>query len=122
MNKIFIRMDKLKFEIFPRDNMTAKKITENLPICGDCQKWGKEFFFFTNLSIPEEDDAKQIINFGEIAYWPIGDAIAIGYGKTPISQGEEIRLAGKCNIWADTNFDLNQLDNILNPKHIYIET
>ena len=29
-----------------------------------------------------EDEAKEIIDFGEIAYWPIGKAIAIGFGKT----------------------------------------
>ena len=63
-----------------------------------------------NLDI--ESGAKSIIDLGEIAYWPVGNAIVIGYGKTPISIGEEIRLASDCNIWGSTNFDLEKLGEI----------
>ena len=121
VNKYYIRIDNLKFEIIPRDTKTAKKIISKLPLKGECQKWGKEYYFYTKLLIPLESDAKQVIQLGEIAYWPTGDAVAIGYGKTPISYENEIRLADKCNIWADTKFDLNRLDNISNPKYIFIE-
>ncbi len=121
MNKYYIRIDNLKFQIFPRDTYTAQKIIINLPLRGECQRWGKEYYFDTKLlGIPLEYTAKQIINFGEIAYWPSGHAIAIGYGKTPISTGDEIKLADKCNIWADTKFDLNKLENLANPKDIAV--
>ena len=62
-----------------------------------------------------------IINKGEIAYWPNGNAIAIGYGITPISVANEIRLADNCNIWADTEFNLDLLDNIKGLKKIVIK-
>ncbi len=120
MNKTYIKIGDLEFEIFLRDTFTAKEIYKNMPISGIPCKWGKEYYFYTQLKIPKENTAKQVIEFGEIAYWPNGDAIAIGYGKTPISTANEIKLADKCNVWADTKFDLNILDSLVNPKTIYV--
>ena len=122
MINICIIIDDLKFKILPRNTNTAKKIISKLPLKGECQKWGKEYYFYTNLNIALEADAKQIIKKGEIAYWPAGDAIAIAYGKTPISSENEIKLADKCNIWADTEFDLNKLNTLIQPRHIFIES
>ena len=122
MSNIYIIIDDLKFKILPRNTNTAKKIITKLPLQGECQKWGKEYYFYTNLNMVLEADAKQVIKLGEIAYWPAGDAIAIAFGKTPISSENEIRLADKCNIWADTEFDLNKLNTLINPKHIFIKS
>ena len=122
MQKYYIKIDTLEFEIFLRNTHTSNEIIKNLPLKGACHKWGKEYYFHTQLKIPIETSAKQIINFGEIAYWSVGDAIAIGYGITPISVGNEIKLADKCNIWADTKFDLNKLENLVNPQSIYVDS
>ena len=46
-------------------------------------------------------NTKDIVNLGEIAFWIEENSIAIGFGRTPISQLDEIRLAAKVNIWAD---------------------
>ena len=65
--------------------------------------------------------AKEIIQLGEIVYWPTGKVIAIGFGKTPISLGDEIRLASKCNVWANTNFDLKKLVNVRQGEKVLVE-
>ena len=49
-----------------------------------------------------------MVNLGEIAYWNQGNSVAIGFGPTPASKNQEIRLASNCNVWADS----------INPKEL----
>ena len=121
MKKCKITIDKIIFEVVLFNSPTANKIWNSLPISSDIKTWGKEIYFYTDVVANKEPNAKSIIEFGEIAYWPTGKAIAIGFGKTPISQKDEIRLADDCNIWGETKFDLKKLENITEGKPIKIE-
>ena len=121
MKKCKITIDKIIFEVVLFNSPTANKIWNSLPISSNIKTWGKEIYFYTDVVANKEPSAKSIIEFGEIAYWPTGKAIAIGFGKTPISQKDEIRLADDCNIWGKTNFDLKKLENIAEGKPIKIE-
>ena len=101
--------------------MTADTIYNSLPLKSKIQKWGEEFFFETGLNVELENNAKSVVNIGEIAFWNDGSAIAIGYGKTPISKGNEIRLISPCNIWADCKFDKSYIENIKENETIILE-
>ena len=93
------------------NSLTASKIWDSLPISSTIKTWGNEIYFHTSTSAEIEENAKEVIQLGEIVYWPTGKAIAIGFGKTPISEGDEIRLASKCNVWAKTKFDTTIFNN-----------
>ncbi|MFY9698294.1 MAG: cyclophilin-like fold protein [Rhodoplanes sp.] len=91
---------------------TASAITAALPITSSVLTWGEEVYFEIPVRAEREPDARAIITPGEIAYWPDGPAIAIGFGRTPISKGGETRLAAPCNVFARTTSDVKALASV----------
>jgi len=73
--------------------------------------WGDEIYFKTpSKNIALEPNTSDIMNYGEVAYWTEGNSIAIGFGPTPASINEEIRLVSKVNIWAKFDINLMSID------------
>lgn len=120
MRDILIRVGEVAIRARLLETETADLIWKALPIYSSAQTWGEEVYFSAPLSADRERDAREVVKAGEIAFWPDGNAIAIGFGPTPISRGSEIRLASPCNIWATALDDVRSLKSVRSGERVAV--
>ncbi len=102
--KIHIRAGAVEAEAELNDTRTAQAIWEILPIEGRVNLWADEIYFPIPLSL-ELETGQDLVNIGELGYWPEGNAFCIFFGPTPISRGDEIRPASPVTIFGKIHGD-----------------
>jgi hypothetical protein len=92
------------------DNATSRAIWKALPIKSSINTWGHEIYFSIPVSIGPEN-GREVVDTGDIAYWPPGKAFCIFFGPTPASRGSEIRAASAVNVFGKIIGDPKVLSN-----------
>ncbi len=98
MNRqIKITVREIEVDAWLNETDTAAGVLDILPVTAAISLWGEEIYFSIPLA-KEEENAREIVDVGDIAYWPSGQAMCIFLGRTPISQGDEPRAISPVNV------------------------
>ena len=95
--KISIKAGSVAVEAEINDSAAADAIWKALPVKSEVNTWGQEVYFAIPVTVGPEN-GREVVNAGDIAYWPPGKAFCIFFGRTPASRGNEIRAASAVNV------------------------
>ena len=118
--RIRIRASAIEVTAGLNDTKTAEAIWEALPIRSHVSLWGKEIYFSIPVHL-ELEKGQEVVNIGDLGYWPPGSGFCIFYGPTPASRGEEIRPASPVSVFGKVIGDAKMLSQIKQGAEITIE-
>ena len=119
--KIIISSETVKVEGTLSDSSTADAIWEVLPITSEVNTWGDEIYFTVPVRVDIEDNALEVVEKGDIGYWPTGAAFCIFFGPTPVSRQDEIRPASAVNVFGKIIGDPLVFKNVKDGSRIFVE-
>ena len=119
--KIKISSGKVECEGIISDSSTADALWEALPFSGDVNTWGDEIYFTVPVQAALDDTAAEVVEKGDMGYWPTGAAFCIFFGPTPVSANGEIRPASAVNIFGRVTGDTAMLKQINPGSRIVVE-
>ena len=119
--RLRIAAGKVTLEAELRDTPTTRALAQALPFEASAQTWGEEVYFTTPVNAKLEPDAKQVVDPGTVCFWTEGDALALPYGRTPISADERPKLAARCNVLGTLTGDARRLAAIKAGQKIRVE-
>lgn len=99
---------------------TVKAIAAALPISSSANRWGDEIYFSTDVVVTKEENSKDVVELGDVAYWIPGKAICLFFGKTPISD-DKIRPASAVNVIGKIKGNMEDLKRVKDGERIVVE-
>jgi len=95
---LHITIEELNLTAELTETPSAGALWDALPLQAQAHRWGDELYFTVPFQSPLENDACEIVQEGDVAYWPDGPALCFFFGPTPVSRPDEIRAASAVNI------------------------
>jgi hypothetical protein len=121
MKKIAIRVGTLTMEAELNDTPTAQQVAAALPIRTSFNTWGDEIYFAIPVDAKLDDSAQEVVDIGDLGFWPPGKAFCIFFGQTPASQPGEIRPASAVNVIGKVVGDATRFKDVMREREIILE-
>jgi hypothetical protein len=118
--KIVIKAESVETTAELNDSNTAKAIWNALPINGQANLWGEEIYFRIPIHI-EPENGRELVEKGDLGFWPDGDAFCIFFGPTPMSAGDEIRPASAVNVFGRITEDAALFKKVRSGTRVHLE-
>ena len=113
-----------KLVVFARlnESKTAKLIWDNLPITAKAERWGDEIYFYIKpKTVLEKEYARDVVEVGDVAYWPNGPCMCLFFGLTPISCDGKIMPASAVNVFGKLEGDPHLLRGVKDGDILKVE-
>lgn len=117
---ISIKAGQIEIAAELNETETAQAIWDALPIKARGNRWGDEIYFSIPVTLGEEN-ARAVVDVGDLAYWPAGNGFCIFFGPTPMSSGAEPVPASPCNVFGKIIGDATILKQVSSGAEILIE-
>jgi hypothetical protein len=102
------------------ETKTADAIWKALPIEASATTWGDEVYFDIPVYLSQEN-AQEIVEKGDLGYWPPGHSFCIFFGPTPASRGDEIRPASPVNVFGKIEGDPTIFKRVRRGEKVLVE-
>ena len=119
--RIKIAAGPCRLEAVLNRSRTADLLWDALPLDESASTWGDEIYFRTPAHVKEESDAGEVVEMGDVAYWPPGHALCFFFGPTPASRGDEIRAASPVNVAGRIEGDAEVLKEVRSGERVAVE-
>ena len=119
--RIRITVGEVALEADLNDTATAAKIGAALPIRTSFNTWGDEIYFSIPVDAELDDSAQEVVEIGDLGYWPPGSAFCIFFGLTPVSEPGRIMPASAVNVIGRVVGDATLFKQAMRAREVVLE-
>ena len=119
--RIRITVGEVALEAELNDTATAAKIGAALPIRTSFNTWGDEIYFSIPVDAELDDSAREVVEIGDLGYWPPGSAFCIFFGLTPVSEPGRIMPASAVNVIGRVAGDATLFKPAMRAREVVLE-
>jgi hypothetical protein len=118
--KIKITAGSLVVDAELNDIRTASADWDALPIQANGSTWEDEVYFRIPVEA-ELENGQEVVELGDLGYWPPGQAFCLFFDPTPTSQGVEVRPANEVTVIGKISGDSGVLKGVSSGSSVLIE-